>query len=417
MISAGESSGGGGSIRRPVDSDQYMRSLEKLEDDSASREDVQKAERGLASALKVRPFIIQQRLPFFQRIAKALRGRNAFQEFRLTDGKVVVDKRDKDADTAKQQVTKEAAKDMKEAQSAKASESRKEAEEARRGGRMRHGKFVKDKGRLGQSRNVQSQRGSLEQQTASDRVGKLLSKFERMILQRFEEGRQIAHQSKDGKPVFSEKSEAQWSQFFKQFMGRTVKKKVSFSMIQNFLMRGLISKGGKGVFIGDMHLKNGQVEKFIRLSIFASIMARLKGMKPGQLVEKGVFAEMSSEELAYLALASAKRKLFNTSDKATEGKFMGARAEGRAARELGLTLEAQLQEKAKKLRGRRGRGFGGLFDRDPEPEDLPYRFVPWWHWGTLSRPGKFKWFTLFFYAAILTLAIMGVILISMKFMP
>lgn len=413
MFGAGRSSDGG-NIRRPIDSDRYLRNIERLDRDSG-REEVQKAEKGIADALRVRPFIIQQRLPFFQRVAQALRGRNAFQEFRLTDGKVVVDKRDKEAETAKQQVVKEVIKDMRDAASARESESRKETEQAKYDGRIRDGKFVRDKSTADATKSVdKSLWGKLEQQTASDRVDKLLSKFERMILQRFEEGSQIAQQSKDGKPAFAEKSDGQWSQFFRQFLDRTVKKTIDFSKIQEFLFRGLVAKGNRGIFIGDLKLTSGQVEKFIRMSIMESIMARLKGLKPGQAVGKGAFGELG-EELAYLALSSAKRKQYSTSDKEAEGKFMGGRAEDRAAKELGITLDDQLREKARKMR--KGRGLNWFFEKDPEGEDIPYTFVPWWHWGNLSKPGKFKWFTVFFYSSLLILAIMGIAIITMKFLP
>jgi len=397
---AGDSRGGG-PVRSGADTEQRIQNWVRLVEEGAPREEVERAEKEVAQALRTRPFEIKQRLPFFQKMAKALRGRQAFQQFRLTGGRVVVDRRDKEADEG--------------------SRSAKEAPKGEKGGeakgehRLRDGKLVREKGRADIGRSFE--RGGLEQRVATDRVDKMLTAFERMVLSRFEDGKQIAQQQKDGKPVFAEKSEAQWKAFFKSFLQRTIKKSAKLTDIRNFLLRGLVPKGSKAVFIGDMHLKSGRVEKFIRFSILAEIIAKLRGKKPGSTIGKGELGELG-EELLYLALAASRKQRFAMSKKAAEGKFMGGRAEARAAKDLGLSLESQLREKARHLKGRKGRGgaFGGLFGKDGEPEELPHRFVPWWRWGNLGRPGKFKWFTVFFYAALLALAIMGVVLMSMRLM-
>jgi hypothetical protein len=115
-----------------------------------------------------------------------------------------------------------------------------------------------------------------------------------------------------------------------------------------------------------------------------------------------------------LALAAAKRREFETSAKDAEGRFMTSRAEALAAEELGIPVEMQLREKAARLKGKKVKGFGWLVDRDGEPEDIPYTFVPWWHWGNLQRPGRTKWFTVAFYASLLTMAIIGLVAVTMR---
>ncbi|MBT3182445.1 MAG: hypothetical protein HN337_08070 [Deltaproteobacteria bacterium] len=385
----------------PADTSQKLQRYVRAIKENAPKSEVEKAEKELAQALKVRPFQIKQRLPFFQKMAKALKGAQAYQHFRLASGKVVTDRRDKDAETQKG----DAAKEQQKTQQKKKPDG---------STRIRDGKLVQEKGRLASSRG--SEKGGLERQTASDRVDNLLSKFEKMVVARFEDGKQLAKQSKDGETILKEKSDSQWKDFFQKFIHRTVKRSVQLSEIRNFLLRGLVAKGQKGIFIGDMRLNNGKVEKFVRFSIIAQILAKLKGTKAGATVTKEMLAEMTSEELMYLALSASKRKRFNLAQKASEGKFMGGRLEEMAVKELGLSLESQLREKAKKLRGRKGGGggFGSMFEKDGEPEELPYRFVPWWHWGNLARPSKFRWVTLFFYVALFVLGIMGTVLITMK---
>jgi len=406
VFPAGETIGGGkgGSNRADIDTQQRIESWVKLVEQGAPREQIERAELELAQALRANAFQVRQALPFFQRIVQTLKGAQAYQQFRLSNGQVVVDKRDKAAESAKGNEAKAAEEVIR-------SRKNEEKNEVKEGKDLLKGKDSAS--RADSLRDVS--RGGLENRAAASRVDKLLSAFERMVVERFEGGREIASQGKAGEPTFLTKTEAQWKAFFEQFMHRTVRKSIDAAEIKNFLLRGVIGKGDKGIFIGDMRLKGGGTEKFVRFSILAEIFAKLRGARPGITISGSEVGDMTGEELMYLALAASKRKEYEYVQKAADGKFMGGKAEERAAKELGLTLDSQLKEKAKKLR-ERGRkfGFGMMFDRDPEPEDIPYRFVPWWHWGNISRPGKFKWFTVFFYSSLFALALIGVVLASMK---
>lgn len=398
MIAAGDVTRGAGPGRPSVDTGEQIERYVRLVEERAPLEEIERAEREVADALGTRPYVVKQQLAFFQRVAHEMRGTQAMQQFALTGGRVVVDRRDKEAEASRQ----DAAGDI----------SRKETrEDVREMHKLREGRLVKDKGVDSIDKGILH--GGLEREAATSRLDKLLTAFEKMIIARFEDGKQLEHLIKDGKTVLAEKSEVQWAAFFKSFLSRTVARTVGFEDIKNFLLRGLIPKGEKGIFIGDMHLTDGRIEKFIRFSILADIIARLAGKKPGEVVGKGELGILD-EDLQYLALAASRGREFEAAQKETEGKFMGGRAEARAAEELGFAIERQLEEKAKRLRAKKGKGLGILFEKDGEPEDIPYQFVPWWHWGNLSRPGKYRRFTILFYTSLLALALIGIIAVTVK---
>lgn len=396
MIAAGDVTRSSRPGRPTVE--ESIQNLDRAAREGAPQEELDRATREVAEALGTRPYVVKQQLAFFQRVAHEMRGAQAMQQFQLTGGRAVVDRRDKEAEAPREDAAKDVAR----------KESREDAREMHR---LREGKLVKDKDVDSIDRGIL--RGGLERDAATGRLDKLLTAFERMIVARFEDGRQLEHMIKDGKAAFAEKSEAQWAAFFKSFLSRTVGRTASLEDIKNFLLRGLIPKGGKGIFIGDMHLTNGRVEKFIRFSIIADILAKLAGKKPGEVVGKGELGELG-EELQYLALAAPRGREFEAAQKETEGKFMGGRSEARAAEELGFAVEGQLEEKARRLRAKKGKGLGMFFEKDGEPEDIPYQFVPWWHWGNLKRPGKYRRFTVLFYTSLLALAIIGIIAVTMK---
>lgn len=381
----------------------------------------------VADELKGQPFEVRQEVSVVQRVAQMIDKILPQGQLKLPGREqVVVDRRDQalgaPQEAAKEAVkaaVKEAAKEnAKEAAKTSAKESAKEAikdkntRDTEKHARLDE-KLAKQKGRFFTEKTLG--RGGLEQSSASERVHELLSAFEKMVIARFEDGKTLEHLSPDGKLKLLAKTDAQWRDFFNAFLDRTVSKKVLFSEIREFLLRGLVGKGDKGIFIGDMHLNNGRIEKFVRFSILAEALAKLQNLAPGDTVNKGMLGELSGEELMFLALAVSRGREFATSEQAVQGKFMGGRAEAQAAEMLGLPLEAQLRYKAKSLKKGHSGSFGkGLFGGDGEPDELPYQFVPWWHWGNLSRPSKFKWVTAVFYGSLLAMALTGIIALTWR---
>ena len=217
-------------------------------------------------------------------------------------------------------------------------------------------------------------------------------------------------------PSFLQKSAAQWREFFMAFLDRTVSKKALLSEIREFLFRGLVQKGGKGIMIGDLNFTSGRVEKFVRFSILAEAMARLKALLPGDALARGALANLTGEELMYLALAVSRARDMGFAALPSQGKFMGSRAEEQAASALGMQLEQQLMGKAKGLRGRRGRGLfsGDLLGEEGPIEDLPYRFVHWWNLANLAKPGKLRWVTAVIYGSLLILSLVGIALMTLR---
>lgn len=391
----------------------------------APAEQIQQAEMQFQEVVKQHPFELAQQLPFFQNLVKKLDAVMAFQQFRLPGkDRVIDDRRDQfqgePAEKAAKETAKEAVKDAVKdaAKDAAKKEGGKSAKEEASSLLMKDGKLVSAKDRAYANYLAARDKlgGGAEQKAAAERVDQMLTAFEKMVVARFEQGRQVAHESADGKPHFLPKTEAEWKAFFKNFLDRTVQKKVLFDEIQDFLMRGVITRGEKGIFIGDMRLTDGRVEKFIRFSIFAEALAKLKAMLPGDAVRAEMLGKLTGEELMYLALAASRGRDFIASMLPTQGKFMGGQAEARAAEALGLPVDAQLAQKAKHLRARHGGGggFGGFFEKDAEPEELPYQFIPWWSWGNLARPGPTRWITRVFYGALLIMSIMGIVAVTLR---
>jgi len=350
----------------------------KLVEQGASKSKIDEAEEALANSLRIERFVLKQRLPFFQKMARSMKSGETSRRLRFAGKRLVVDKSIKDDDRGRNIAD--------------------------------HKKTERGKRASGSRFSV----GSLDRDVASGRVNRLMTSFEKLVFERFEKGKEIERFTKDGKPIFANKSEAEWKAFFKKFAHRSIMKKTKMEGIKEFILRGLVGKGEKGVFIGDMRLGAGRVEKFIRLSILAEIFAKLRGKKPGSILVKSDLGKME-EDLLYLAIGASRRERFAFNKKAAEGRFMDGRSEMRAAEALGLSVDSHLKEKAKRLRERKGGGgMSSMFDKDSEPDGIPYKFVPWWHWGNLSKPGKFRWFTLFFYVALFALVIIGAFTLTMK---
>jgi hypothetical protein len=279
---------------------------------------------------------------------------------------------------------------------------------------VREGKLVKEKARkyanyLGDRMQGQ-QKGAAKQAKVQAQIKELLSKFEKLIVERFEGDRAIAKKAKDGKPVFLKKTRAQWASFFKKFIGRTIKKKVPTKNIRDFMFRGMVPRGAKGVVISDMTLASGRIERFVRFSILADAMAKLQKFLPGDRFGKDM---LSGEELYYLALAVARGRKYKTAPKPTQGMFMAGAAEEKAAQELGLPMASRLDRKTSDLR--KGKGGFGFSGKDKEIlEETPYRFVPWWHWGNLKPGGPHRSTTVAFYVALGVIVVLGILAITVN---
>lgn len=398
------------SLSSPVD---LAQELLELQTRGASDADLLQLEHRIADALKQPVFEIKKLLPSFLQIVKNLDASGAFGTIRLPGRDILVaDRRESPKGTpsepAKAAVGKLAG-EMAKSEIEKKSET-KTAKEKSGEMRVKDGKLVKSKEKI--SEGAAGVR-SMDQQVATDRLQKMLSAFERMVIERFENGREIEQRSADGRPKFLQKTDAQWKEFFQSFLNRTVSKKVLISDIREFLLRGLIPKGEKGIFIGDMKLTSGRVEKFVRFLLMSDAAAKLKNLMPGDAFGTGALGDLNSEELLFLALAASRGREAASSMLPTQGKFIGGRAEAEAAQALGLPLTAQLRQKTKMLK--KGGGlFGGDLLGDGRTEDLPYQFIPWWRWGNLKTPSRFKWVTVAFYGTMLALALMGIALLSYR---
>lgn len=393
---------------QPLTTEQRIQNWIKLVEQNAPAEQIQQAEAEVAEALQRQPFEIRQQLPFFQKMAKkALHAGRAFQQFRLPGrDRVVVDRRDQF-----QGEPKEAAKEAaKEASKEAAKEAAKKATLT-----LKEGKLIEAKEKSYAASAALGARATAasDQRAAEARVDRMLSAFEKMVVERFEGGRQIAEQSADGKAHYKGKTDAEWKNFFQKFLHRTVAKKALLKDIKQFFMRGIVSKGGKGIFIGDMAMNSGRVEKFVRFSILAEALAKMRAMIPGDKVTAQMLGKLSGEELMYLALAASKGREFAFAQEAARGKFAGAKAEAQAAAALGIPLDQQLEQKARQLK-KRGKGGFAWYEKDAEPEETPYRFVPWWSWGNLNNPGPTKWVTRVFYGALFIVSLIGIIVLTIR---
>ena len=386
--------------------EQYVDLLRK----QAPTEKIKQAEKELSKEMgKDRFEAFKRQLPRQLRARRSLDAQRVYRQFRLPGRRRMV--RDRRSRTAGR--PREKARARKAASSArKAAASRAETMRLR-GGRITKQASRKYKNYFADKMQLQAE-ASAKGVAKQAQIDELLSKFEKLIVQRFEHDQEVAKQSKKGEQSFLQKTESQWKAFFARFASRFLRKKVPTKNIQEFLFRGMVAKGAKGVVISDMTLASGRVERFVRFSILAEAMARLAKLMPGEKFGKDM---LKGEELYYMALAAARGREYKTVPKATEGRFMGGVAEERAAQELGIPIKAHLEQKSEAMK--KGRRMGAMFaygdDKERSPEDQPYRFVPWWHWGNLKRPGKFKMITVAFYIGLLLLSIIGITAITAIF--
>ncbi len=368
-----------------------------LVNSNAPAAQIEEAKQQFAEAIGGDRFQVMRMLPhFIQAAAKNVDAAQVYEHFRLPGRERIVHDRREDG-KAEGKEERAPLRDAARAELAKDME-------------IREGKLVRHEGRayenyLGErtARGAPAERAEL-----LTKVERLLSASEQLVVERFEGGRDVARESADGRARFLPKTEAQWKEFFSKFMDRLIAKRVSIDEIREFLFRGLVPKGNKGVVISDMVLADGRVEKFVRFGVLAEVMAQLKALLPGDVFGRDRLGTMG-EDLLYLALAVSRGKDIATSPLPSAGKFISGTAEERAAQELGIPVQGQSSKGAQRTKGGRRAPFTGLFDREGgEPEDLPYQFIPWWHWANLKRPTKSKWATILFYIALLAMGLLGI---------
>ena len=244
---------------------------------------------------------------------------------------------------------------------------------------------------------------------------KTLSKFEKMLVKRFQQGQTIAQENKSGRANLPKKSKSEWREFFSKFSHRNSLRKTSLKNIKEMIFRGVVTGKGKGVVISDLALSSGRLEKFIRFRVMSQLASILSQLKPGEGIPKEMLAKLNAQELIYMALAARRGKNFAFAPKATEGKFTKGAIEERAASNLSMPLSEDLKKKAKLLKGKKLGGFGGaLYNKDGEGEAPYRRFVPWWLPDMRKPNGKWNFSRILFYLSLIAVAIIGIGVITMR---
>lgn len=242
---------------------------------------------------------------------------------------------------------------------------------------------------------------------AASEISRLLSEFEKLLVDRFEKGKKIAQESADGKPHFKLKTDAQWRSFFSKFLKRTVWKQGELSALKQFIFRGLVQmKRGGGAYamlIGDMMMADGKMDKFARLKVLSDVAKLLANLEPGSTLEAEIIRKgLSVEEFKYLALAHKHgEKGVRTGAEPTRGMFGQLKTEEQVAEKLGLR------------RRKKGGAYGGPIKwGEKDEEEEKHAFVPWAWWDREERKGKpllFKSILFTLIAALLFVLIMAII--------
>ena len=233
-----------------------------------------------------------------------------------------------------------------------------------------------------------------------------------LIRRVFEEGFVVGQKQPDGKTILGEKTLAGFREFFQGLAHRTIGKSIDLSLINNFRFRGLVPKGEGAIVISDLLLQGGKVEKYARFKAFSELAQQMRSLNPGDLFGKEGF---TSEKLLYLGLTASQGQELFQSQKEAQGKFLSESLEARTAAELGISREHL--GKNKFVKQKKGRSPFGAFV-DPEIfEESAHRFVPWWQWGNLGKPGKPRFVTMIFYLSLLALALIGIGTLTLKFIP
>lgn len=256
-----------------------------------------------------------------------------------------------------------------------------------------------------------------EQKAAEERLLKLLTKFEKLLLKRFEGGEEVASPKQEGEASFLRKTVEQWRQFFSRFVARTVLRTVSPEQLAEGLFRGLVQKPSRATVISDLALTNGQVEKFARIPLQTpeqALQVFLQKLEPGAKLSKEELKRLAAGDLEYLAIKELETEAAFTRAPQKGKFFETAQIEAILSQELGIQLGDQLREKEKLIReaaarkrgsGKGGSG-GGFFGEASSGEESGPReqFVPWWQYG-LQKP-TVRWSL----AALLFILFLGILI-------
>lgn len=237
-----------------------------------------------------------------------------------------------------------------------------------------------------------------QEQKAAGEVSRLLSEFEKLLVERFEKGRVIEKESEDSRPHFREKTDEEWRSFFSKFLNRSQWKEAELKELREFIFRGLISlKKGDGkhaMLIGDILLSDGRAEKFSRLKILKDLMNLLAGLKPGASLQAEMLIKGAGRGgVKYLALAHKHEEgVIKTGKEVAKGMFGPLKTEEEVARRLGI----------------KGGGYKGPIKWGEGGEEETPAFVPAGFSGRQKLSGRPRTLIAVVFAAIVLLAIIGI---------
>ncbi|MBI4367317.1 MAG: hypothetical protein HY543_10905 [Deltaproteobacteria bacterium] len=277
--------------------------------------------------------------------------------------------------------------------------------------RIEHGWLYQTFRLPGSQRVIHDRRGegSAEARSAAETPARPLSRFEARLVERFEQGVDLAQPAPDGKTHFLAKTAAQWKAFFARFLQRAEKKQVPIEAVaQAFTMRALLKKTSdpaKGVVVSDFQLADGTKEKFARFDVhLAALLSSAAQLEPGASVPKEVVARgLPGQELSYIAIGKARGEQEGVmAPRDAQGVFTNLKTEAQIAERLGFPTPLRGEGGMESGRsadvesGRAPRGLGKWFrDAEEPPDDAASqagRFVPWWHWAREERLGLRRWF-------------------------
>lgn len=258
-----------------------------------------------------------------------------------------------------------------------------------------------------------------------------LTSFERAIVERFEKGLAQAHSNGDGAAKLAPKDASQWKNFFAQFLTRTEKRQIPMDAIADALLfRGLLQKKGAdgvGIFIGDVQLTSGALEKFARFEVsLQRIMQYVQHLAPGATVDKQIIAQViASELLEYFAIApDSAGRAFAGGMLDQGGIFLSRRVESDLANTLGIPQRQSTTQDIPEstAHARRGfKGIGGGLDPDSDasqedPLDMWRRFLPWRRIDREERFGRRRWFVTITWLTIITAGGISLWLLARNFL-
>ena len=243
-----------------------------------------------------------------------------------------------------------------------------------------------------------------EPRATEERLIKMLTRFEDLLIKRFEQNVKMTQDATEGQANFLRKTLEQWRGFFENFKHRTVQRTTSLELLEQAVFRDLVQHQGRTTLISDLLLNGGKLEKFIRMRLemmSAAWVERLAQLAPGAVLSKKTLAELAQDnELQYLVIKEAEGEAaWNQAP--TRGLFGGlAKTEEHLSKELGISL------KTKTIHDQTKRRRGGAFGKgEEESGEESAQFVPWWSWPAGAwardkRKGPVRWFVPVTYAVV-----------------